>query len=196
MERMRLCYTRALVQCPKCRKSELDESGSCPVCDGKIQTDTRVAEARSRRARIRAGRLERHTPEPIDDRAQKGDQLPQWRLELNRRLQKIKQEREALDKKVDRGQLPLDLLQSRSDVPAQRTRVARKTSRPAASETGQPTSPEPANKLPYPVDVSSSEPEPVARAEAFAVPSPQTEESAPQSPMDPVSPLADSSREG
>ena len=189
MGRKRLCYTRRLVQCPKCRKSELDESGSCPVCDTKIQTATPVEGlARSKRPRIPADNLQEHGPERINERAQKGDALPQWRLELNQRLQKIKQDREALEKTANLGKLPFPKpeLQGRSAPPVQRPRIARKMPRQAAGQAGQPSQAESANKLPYPVDAPSSEPEPVAQAEASRVGSPGTEESISHYPVDPA----------
>ena len=191
-----MCYTRRLVQCPKCRKSELDESGSCPVCD-TIQTATPVeGSARSRRPRIPADNLEEHGPERINDRAQKGDPLPQWRLDLNRRLQKIKQDREALEKTANLGQLPFPKpeLQGRSAPPVQRPRIARKMPR-QAGQAGQPPQAESANKLPYPVNASSSEPEPVAQAKPSLVGSPGTEESISHYPVDPA-PLAVPSSQG
>jgi uncharacterized RDD family membrane protein YckC len=187
-----LCYTRGLVQCPKCRKSELDESGSCPVCDTRIQTVTPVEGlARSKRPRIPADNLEEHGPERINDRAQKGEPLPQWRLDLNRRLQKIKQDREALEKTAKLGQLPFPKpeLQGRSAPLVQRSRIARKMPRQPARQAGEPPQAESANQLPYPVDASSSEPEPVTRAEASRVGSPGAEESISHYPVDPA-PLA------
>jgi uncharacterized RDD family membrane protein YckC len=187
-----LCYTRGLVQCPKCRKSELDESGSCPVCDTRIQTVTPVEGlARSKRPRIPADNLEEHGPERINDRAQKGEPLPQWRLDLNRRLQKIKQDREALEKTAKLGQLPFPKpeLQGRSAPLVQRSRMARKMPRQPARQAGEPPQAESANQLPYPVDASSSEPEPVTRAEASRVGSPGAEESISHYPVDPA-PLA------
>jgi uncharacterized RDD family membrane protein YckC len=192
MGRKRLCYTHRLVQCPKCRKSELDESGSCPVCDTKIQTATPVeGVARSKRSRIPADKLEEHGPERIKDRAQKGDPLPQWRLELNQRLQKIKQDRKALEKTANLGQLPFPKpeVQGRSAPPVQRPRIGRKMHRQAAGQAGQPPQAESANNLPYPVDASSYEPEPVAQAEASRVASPGTEEPIWHYPVDPA-PLA------
>jgi uncharacterized RDD family membrane protein YckC len=198
-----LCYTRRLVQCPKCRKSELDESGSCPVCDTRIQTVTPVEGlARSKRPRIPADKLEEHGSERINDRAQKGDPLPQWRLDLNRRLQKIKQDREALEKTAKLGQLPFPKpeLQGRSAPPVQRPRIARKMPRQPARQAGQPPQGESASKLPYPVDASSSEPEAGAHAEASRVGSPGSEESISHYPVDPAplaapSPLGDSKPE-
>jgi uncharacterized RDD family membrane protein YckC len=198
-----LCYTRRLVQCPKCRKSELDESGSCPVCDTRIQTVTPVeGSARSKRPRIPADNLDEHGPERINDRAQKGDPLPQWRLDLNRRLQKIKQDREALEKTAKLGQLPFPKpeLQGRSAPPVQRPRITRKMPRQPARQAGEPPEAESANELSYPVDASSSEPEPVTRAEASRVGSPGTEESISHYPIDPAplappSPLRDSKPE-
>src|SRR4030095_3860883 len=192
MGRKRLCYTHRLVQCPKCRKSELDESGSCPVCDTKIQTATPVeGVARSKRSRIPADKLEEHGPERINDRAQKGDPLPQWRLELNQRLQKIKQDRKALEKTANLGQLPFPKpeVQGRSAPPVQRPRIARKTHRQAAGQAGQPPQAESANNLPYPVDASSSEPEPEAEAEASGIGSTGAKEAISHYPVDPA-PLA------
>src|SRR5262245_50642089 len=176
MGRMRLCYTRHLVQCPKCRNSELDESGSCPVCDIRNQAAIPVeASARSKRRRISADNFEENGPERISDRAQQVDQLPQWRLDLNRRLQKIKQDREVLEKTANLGQLPFPQsgpLASRSDVPAQRPRIARKLPRQAARLAGQQPQTESAKKLPYPVDTLFSEQEPELKAEASGIGSP------------------------
>jgi uncharacterized RDD family membrane protein YckC len=173
------------VQCPNCRKSELDESGSCPVCDIKIQTATPVeALARSKRRRIPAGNFEGHSPERINDRAQEGDQLPQWRLDLNRRLQKIKEDREALGKTAKSGQLPFsqsEPLASRSDVPGQRPRLTRRIPRQAARQGGQQPRAESARKLPY-LETSSSEQEPVAKAEVSGIDSQEAISHYPEDP--------------
>jgi uncharacterized RDD family membrane protein YckC len=90
------------MNCPKCHNSEIDSTGLCLVCGCPAIVTEAPGPPEA------AGDLE-HAPlseaeEPIGEVPPRQAELPEWRLELSRRLQEIKLKRGAFET----GQVPAD----------------------------------------------------------------------------------------
>jgi len=103
------------MNCPKCNNSELDPAGACPACGFQGQRSL-----------------------PTSD---KPEELPQWRLELSRRLQEIKEKRGVPDAQPEpgRGTLPFPHAappqpESRAQTPAAPPKPPRNAARTVASQ--------------------------------------------------------------
>ncbi len=87
------------MKCPKCESSEFDQAGTCPACGFHADPDATQPKTQPEIAADSDG-----TPPLPDDQ----DKLPQWRVELSRRLQEIKEKRGGGTAKQDsEGTRPL-----------------------------------------------------------------------------------------
>jgi uncharacterized RDD family membrane protein YckC len=86
--------------CPKCQSGEIADSDLCPICGFQMQADADASLVEFKRKKGRnadcagmiemdySGQSEEVSPEPKD--------MPEWRQEVSRRLQEIKQKRQTL----------------------------------------------------------------------------------------------------
>ncbi len=80
--------------CPQCKKAEIGPTGVCPVCGYKLAQTANGEPAQE--AEGNANALETQNSHSINQEpAPPGGGLPAWREELSRRLEEIKQKREA-----------------------------------------------------------------------------------------------------
>lgn len=75
------------MNCPKCHSAEIDSAGFCLVCGLRAFVSEQLPPTED------AGRLEGNSTDAAQSARQ--TELPEWRLELSRRLQEIKSRREV-----------------------------------------------------------------------------------------------------
>jgi uncharacterized RDD family membrane protein YckC len=85
------------MNCPKCQNTELDANGNCPVCnpaadEGAASTVTSKDE---KEAGNYSGLIEMDYSSPAEATIPETPEMPQWRQDLARRLQEIRQKRES-----------------------------------------------------------------------------------------------------
>jgi uncharacterized RDD family membrane protein YckC len=73
------------MKCPNCNNAETDQSGSCPGCGFQVQAGTAAPDAPE----------PEKSANPAEPEPEEGPDVPQWRLELSRRLKEIKEKREG-----------------------------------------------------------------------------------------------------
>jgi len=78
--------------CSKCGSPELDGTGACRAC-GSVNRLTPAASSEKTDQPVHTGLIEMETLGPNGVAETDPQELPQWRLELSRRLQEIKQKR-------------------------------------------------------------------------------------------------------
>jgi len=107
------------MNCPKCNSSELDQAGACPACGFQAPMERPPAD--------------------------KPEELPQWRIDLSRRLQEIKEKRGVPDPPLapGRGTLPFPQAvpappEPRAQTPAASPKPNLGTTRTATSQPGIP----------------------------------------------------------
>ena len=85
------------MDCPQCQSDQLDDSGVCPSCGYRASSSVPVEEPDSddNENRPVPGMIEIDYAEGEQDIAQKAER-PQWRQELSKRLQAIRQKRESV----------------------------------------------------------------------------------------------------
>jgi uncharacterized RDD family membrane protein YckC len=85
--------------CPKCLNGEISEAESCPVCGFQMQADANAPAVEFRRKKGRsadlAGMIEIDYSGHTEDSSAEPKDMPEWRQEVARRLQEIKQKRQT-----------------------------------------------------------------------------------------------------
>ncbi len=83
------------MNCPTCQSAELDSSGNCPVCSRKTTGEPPASESRQEKSESAAvaGLIEIDYASPKTAKSVGSNDLPQWRQDLARRLQEIRQKR-------------------------------------------------------------------------------------------------------
>jgi uncharacterized RDD family membrane protein YckC len=111
------------MKCPECESSEIDQTGTCPSCGFHSDPHPAGQERQTKAAAAVAG-AEEHQPLPQQQ------ELPQWRIELSRRLQEIKEKRGG---KGPDPVLPLPFPQSEAAPPKPEEPASRPSRRAAAA---------------------------------------------------------------
>jgi uncharacterized Zn finger protein (UPF0148 family) len=85
--------------CPKCQSTEIDSSGTCPVCgvNASEAAPPAVPKQEEKSSGNFTGLIELDYSSPSEVKSAESSELPQWRRDLARRLQEIRQKREAGD---------------------------------------------------------------------------------------------------
>ncbi len=101
------------MSCPRCQSADLDASGTCPACGFKESASTpeNGAAPDEKSPANLSGLIEVDYSGPSDPAPTEKIELPQWRQDLARRLQEIRQKREAAshagaDQGLDKPALP------------------------------------------------------------------------------------------
>jgi uncharacterized RDD family membrane protein YckC len=81
--------------CPECNSGETDTEGTCPSCGYKVSTVEPAADSSFDEARQFEGLIEMDVSSPSKPDSEPEADLPEWRRQLSRRLQEIKQKREG-----------------------------------------------------------------------------------------------------
>lgn len=109
------------MNCPQCQSDEISASGICPACGYRISASapSQGSDSDGSENQSFAGMIKIDYAERAKDSEHKGEQ-PQWRQELSKRLQAIRQRRESLDLSKQPGSTEKDLSSSAHRAPAER----------------------------------------------------------------------------
>lgn len=105
------------MDCPQCQNDEISESGICPACGYHVSEIESAAESEAEKNNGPAGIVGIDYAEGAQDSVQ-ANEPPQWRQELSKRLQAIKEKREAMGQSAKPGRAEIT-----PPVPARHSRT-------------------------------------------------------------------------